>query len=122
MLPEVMEAVTGAVFQSRPATLKGYARYRFKLRVYPGLIRQDNGLVGGVLYVGIDARSMRRLDEFEGPFYKKEAVTVECVAGKKPCEVYVVAEEYRDLLGAVGWSMNSFRMRHLKDYLENIQG
>lgn len=118
MLPEVMEAVTGGRFRSEAATLKDYARYRFKRRVYPGLAREEDGCVTGVVYPGLDGRSIQLLDQFEGPCYKRLAVMVESKNRTIKCETYVVVDKYRALLGKAPWDIGHFSKVHLKDYLK----
>ena len=117
MLPEVMEAVTGRRSRSRPAVLKGYARYGFRRRVYPGLVREDGERVEGVLYLAVDDRSLMLLDEFEGPYYRKETVRVDSKDGAAPCLTYLVADKFRALLNGEPWDVERFKTACLEAYL-----
>lgn len=120
MLPEVMEAVTGGRFRSQAAVLRGFARYQFKRRVYPGLIKQDNGHVNGVLYLGIDARSLTLLDRFEAHYYKRKTITIESETQNIQCEAYIVSRNYVHLLSKNSWDVEDFRNNHLAKYLEEM--
>ena len=121
MLPDVMKAVTGRTFPSRTAVLEGYARYRFKRRVYPGLVSEAGGRVEGVLYLNLDGRSLALLDEFEGPWYKKATVRVAPECGGLLCQSYLVADNCRKLLGREYWDVERFMRDHLKTYLRECK-
>lgn len=117
-IPEVMEAVTGAAFPSRPARLEGYARYRLKDRAFPGLRREPGARAEGLLFEGIDAEALRRLDAFEDDFYRRETLAVLGADGKPvAAEVYVVPPEHYSLLVYQPWDLEEFRRAALGGFM-----
>jgi gamma-glutamylcyclotransferase (GGCT)/AIG2-like uncharacterized protein YtfP len=117
-IPEVMGAVTGATFPSQPARLEGYVRYRLKDRAFPGLRREPGGVAEGLLFGGIDAEALRRLDAFEDDFYRRETLAV-LDAGRRPvaAEVYVVPPEHYSLLVYQPWDLEEFRRTALEGFM-----
>lgn len=121
-IPEVMTAVTGRVFESVPAVLENYARYRLRQRVYPGLCRESGAVTEGTLFLGIDSLSLQRLDRFEDDFYTRTTVSVVTPEqGRLTAEVYVIPSCHRSLLLPRRWELNEFRCRHLTDYLRHCR-
>lgn len=121
MVPAVMQAVTGRAFQSVSATLLGYARYRIKQQVYPGIIVRDNACVNGMLYYGIDATSMQRLDEFESRVYRRGTVTVQPAdTAETEAYAYIIAPSCEHLLSKDSWDPERFKQQHLPRYLAGI--
>ena len=121
MVPAVMQAVTGHAFRSLPATLTGYARFRIKQQVYPGIVTGRDSSVDGLLYYAIDAQSMQRLDEFESEVYRRSEVTVQPAdGGEETAWAYVIAPSYEHLLSSDGWDLAQFQRQHLQRYLAGI--
>lgn len=121
MVPDVMQAVTGHLFRSEPATLSGYTRYRIKRHVYPGILATHFGYVDGLLYYDIDAESLRRLDEFESEVYDRKKIVVHLAAlDNVEAWTYVVAQRYKYLLSGEDWDLEQFKRQHLPHYLEGI--
>ncbi|MGZ8217152.1 gamma-glutamylcyclotransferase family protein [Methylomagnum sp.] len=117
-IPEVMRAVTGAEFPSQPARLEGYARYRLSGRAYPGLRREPGTLAEGLLYGGIDAEALRRLDAFEDDFYRRETLAVlDTGGGAVAAEVYVVPPAHYSLLVYQPWDLEEFRRAALAGFM-----
>ena len=118
MVPDVMQAVTGHLFQTAQATLPGYERYRIKRQVYPGIVACDNGLVDGILNYAVDDRSLQRLDEFESEVYQRRRVIVQLSgAGNVEAWAYVIAPQYEHLLSKDAWDLETFKRQHLRRYL-----
>ncbi|BBL73456.1 gamma-glutamylcyclotransferase family protein [Methylomagnum ishizawai] len=117
-LPEVMQAVTRAVFPAQPATLPGYARYALRGLAYPGLRAQAGTATDGILYGGIDAAALRRLDDFEDGFYRRENLRVRLASGAwTRAEVYVVPPEHYGLLLPAAWDMEAFQATALDGFM-----
>lgn len=118
MWPEVMEAVTGNRFRRKAATVTGCERYRFKRRVYPGLIRKAGHGVNGIVYFDVDGMSMKLLDEFEDDFYQRETVIADTPEDSIQCQAYWVSENHQYLLSRDIWDPARFEKHDLEKYLE----
>jgi gamma-glutamylcyclotransferase (GGCT)/AIG2-like uncharacterized protein YtfP len=118
MLPEVMAIVAGRRFAGRPATLHGWRRRRLRDAVFPALVPAPGETTAGVLFEGLDAKLLARLDRFEGEPYERLLLRVVLESGAE-CEafVYVLRRERRALLSDEPWEEAAFRTRHLARYL-----
>jgi len=117
-VPEVMRAVTGDLFPSQPARLNGYARYRIRNRVYPGLRREPGTFTDGVLYENVSASALKDLDAFEDDFYRRETVTVVTGTGiRTDAEVYIVPPAHYQLLIRRNWKLERFKETALHEFL-----
>ncbi|CAI8944216.1 gamma-glutamylcyclotransferase family protein [Methylocaldum szegediense] len=117
-LPDVMRAVTGDVFPSKPARLHDYARYCIRGRVYPGLRREPGSFTDGILYENVPPRALRALDAFEDDFYRRESLTV-ITSGEVPvdAEVYLVPPAHYRLLVRRSWDLDNFKETRLSEFL-----
>ena len=62
---------------SEPATLHGFAIFRVKDAVFPGIIRaREADFVKGVLYRNLDEETLFELDTYESDFYERQTVWV----------------------------------------------
>jgi len=119
MLPRIFEALTGNVLNPQAATLNGYSRYMFKKRCYPGIIRDNAGCVEGVLYEGIDDRTLSILDWFEDVIYERQLLTVQTNEKKSSAFVYVVSNRYQNRLDKTPWLLEEFIEIHSASYIYN---
>jgi len=123
MIPSVMNAVTGGDFRSEKATLRGYARYRVKGEVYPGIVPDSDACVDGVVYQDVDEASVERLDTFEGQFYERVRVSLETPAGGAlGADTYVVRPENGSELSTQPWEFEHFRAEGLERFLGSYSG
>lgn len=121
-VPEVMRAVTGSVFPSQPARLHGFARYRIRNRVYPGLRRETGSFTDGVLYEDVSARALKDLDAFEDDFYRRETLTVVTRTGiQADAEVYIVPPAHYRLLVRRSWNLEDFKETWLREFLTHCR-
>lgn len=121
MVPGIMQAVTGKKLIFSEATLKGYGRYRLRGRVYPGIIKSAHGSVRGLIWHGVDRRSLELLDAFEAEEYRRIPVTVRGNDGKRySAYTYVIRPRYAKLLTREDWDLEEFRKIHLKQYLQRL--
>ncbi len=122
MEPAVLSAVTGRPFSSQPAVLHGYARYRVRDAVYPGLVPEAEAVTVGLLYDEMDPDTLARLDAFEGALYDRLTLTVDADPTPTGPEtvtaaVYVVRPAERARLSPDRWDFATFRRLHLATYL-----
>ncbi len=121
MFAEVVAAVTGLAIAGRSGRIDGYARFRVRGAVYPGIRPWAGGCVHGVLYPEVSARSLRLLDLFEGDLYRRQVISVWTGDGdEKRAHAWVVRPSQCRRLSDRGWEPELFRRRHLRRYLGRI--
>jgi gamma-glutamylcyclotransferase (GGCT)/AIG2-like uncharacterized protein YtfP len=110
MFPEVWQAVAGSTFASVAGTLRGYAAFRVRDAVFPGILRTDDEtVVHGVLYLDVDDAAIVRLDQFEDDFYQRQSVDIECSDGQlRTADTYVVPAKNRPVLTEELWTREVF--------------
>jgi gamma-glutamylcyclotransferase (GGCT)/AIG2-like uncharacterized protein YtfP len=110
MFPEVWQAVVGRQFAAVEATAAGFAIYRVRDAVFPGIIAGDErDAVRGVIYLEVDAASLERLDRFEDDFYRRQTLSLSCDDGQpRAAEAYVVPHENRYVLTGEPWQADRF--------------
>jgi gamma-glutamylcyclotransferase (GGCT)/AIG2-like uncharacterized protein YtfP len=122
MLAEVMEIVAGRSFPSCRAALRGYRRRLLCDRVYPGIVPAAGESVEGVLWEGLDAAALARIDRFEGSLYDRPERPVTLAPGEGcTAFVYVLRPEHEALLTDAGWDEAGFRACHLRAYLADCR-
>jgi gamma-glutamylcyclotransferase (GGCT)/AIG2-like uncharacterized protein YtfP len=118
MLPEVMELVAGRTFAKRAALLRGYQRRLVRGEVFPALVPAVGETVTGVLWEGLDAAKLARIDRFEGAAYERPRLVVETARGEaRDAFVYLLRPEHHALASDASWDEADFRERHLAGYL-----
>jgi gamma-glutamylcyclotransferase (GGCT)/AIG2-like uncharacterized protein YtfP len=119
-LPEVMRAVAGRDFATADAHLDGYRSRLLKRHVYPGMVHNGEGSTHGVLYYGVDAASLARIDAFEGAYYRRETVLAVREDGSEVAAcTYVLVDSLHHLLSVRDWDEEEFRRKHLQHYLRS---
>jgi gamma-glutamylcyclotransferase (GGCT)/AIG2-like uncharacterized protein YtfP len=110
MFPEVWQAVVGRQFETVKGTASGYAIYRVRDAVFPGIISSgERDSVRGVVYLDVDQNALTRLDRFEDDFYRRAVVWVDCDDGRRrAADAYVVPHENRHVLTAETWHAGQF--------------
>jgi gamma-glutamylcyclotransferase (GGCT)/AIG2-like uncharacterized protein YtfP len=122
LYPEVLRAVTGKGFASRPALLDAYERRRFRREPYPGIAPAPGERTAGRVYLGVDARSLARLDAFEGERYERRAVGVQTPDGARlRAFAYVVRPAHRSALAPGDWDEQQFARRGRAPFLSRLR-
>jgi gamma-glutamylcyclotransferase (GGCT)/AIG2-like uncharacterized protein YtfP len=116
-----MQLVAGTLPVSGPAVLRDHARRAVRGAVYPGVLPKPGASVEGLLWSGIVASAMCRLDAFEGALYERRSLRVETPEGAADAEVYVVRRARRSLLADEDWDLARFEARELAAYLEGCR-
>lgn len=115
MYPEVFEPVALVSPSSQRARLDGWSRHAIRGRTYPAAVPATDSRIEGVVWMGLDGESLRRLDRFEGNEYQRETVTVALPGGAR-----IAAEIYRwldrDCILDQDWSQDEFERCHLPDF------
>ena len=127
MFDEVVECLTGKLFQTEPARLADHARYavRQEGRVAkgPAITNEPGSEVAGRLLLDVDSDTLRILDRFEcGDVdvsrYERVTVSVTLHSGKMMrAETYRAVAEFRPFLSGA-WSEHDFKAQHLRYYVE----
>lgn len=105
--PKVWQAVVGRAAASQQVTAKGYAIYRVKDRLYPGMISETDSQVRGRLYSEIDDNQLLTLDRFEGAEYYRTRITVTTESGTLlECFAYLASAETQ--LASDSWDRDYF--------------
>lgn len=119
-VPAIVAQIVGRPLAGVPARLDGYARYRVEGRVYPAVVEAAAGEVAGILYAGLDAAELERLDIYEGDLYERREVAV-CVGPVLArAATYVLRPELRHHLSDEPWDLERFWREHLDDYLSLV--
>lgn len=115
--PQILEIVAGRAFAAeRPAIAHGYRRAMLRGRRYPGIWPDASASTDGVLYRGLDAEALRRVDRFESDVYRRVEIAVHCAGRDHSAYAYVVEPEHLGLLADTAWNRDHFRAVHLEDY------
>ncbi len=116
--PLVMKAVTGQAFSGKEATLNNWARFRVRGSEYPGIIRQEDSMVSGKLYWGLDEPTMEKLDAFEGDKYEQVRVQVTMADGSfEEAYVFAIKEDCKDMLSNDPWDFDRFLQNGLEKFI-----
>ena len=119
MFPEVWRRIALSEAVSERASLAGFAIYRVKDAVFPGILRaREVDRVEGVLYRDLNEEMLFELDAYESDFYSRESVWVTTDHGEAvECQVYIVPENRRELLTDELWDADWFAKHKLASYL-----
>jgi hypothetical protein len=116
----IIEHIVGRPLSGVPARLEGYARFRVRERAYPAIVEAVGAEVEGVLYAGLDAAELERLDVYEGDLYERRDVSVWVGSMAERAVTYVLRAELRHQLSDEPWDFAGFLRDHLDDYLALI--
>jgi gamma-glutamylcyclotransferase (GGCT)/AIG2-like uncharacterized protein YtfP len=116
----IFAQIVGRAIEGQPATLTGYACYRISDRVYPAIVEAPGSEVQGVVYLGLTAEELERLDVYEGHLYERREVRVRQEDGSLLVETYVLCPEHRHRLSSEAWDRERFERLHLASYLAAV--
>jgi gamma-glutamylcyclotransferase (GGCT)/AIG2-like uncharacterized protein YtfP len=118
MFPEVWERIAVGEFPSEPATLPGFAIYRVKEAVFPGIVRaKPQDRVEGLVFRGLHDEALFELDAYESDLYDRIPVIVATAQGPLDCTAYVIPESNRQALTHQPWNAAWFQEHQLQRYL-----
>lgn len=119
MAPQVIETILGRLPPHCVATIPNYKRHPVRNHVYPGMIPQTGASTQGILYHGLTAKEISRLDWFEDVEYTRRQVSVETDEKKVTAtETYVWTNPLSELHVNAEWSLEEFCQTHLTRFLE----
>ena len=118
-LPEVMKAVIGHTYHGVNARLPGYAIYRVKDAVYPGIIESTDDETSGILYCGVNDEDLKVLDLFEGELYERRLSQVKTEDGKSyDAWVYVISIKNKSHLTRETWVLKTFMKKGFDTFMQ----
>jgi gamma-glutamylcyclotransferase (GGCT)/AIG2-like uncharacterized protein YtfP len=119
-VPAIFAAIVGRELAPRPARLRGYARYRIADRPYPAIVEAPGDEVDGLVYLGLEASEIDRLDIYEGDLYERRELRVWVGAGSIDAASYVLRPEHAHRLSRERWDLARFEQDHLASYLARV--
>jgi hypothetical protein len=118
MFPEVWERIGVGEFPSEQATLPGFAIYRVKEAVFPGILRAEpHDRVEGLLFSGLNEETLFEVDAYESDLYDRIRVIVATGRGPVDCTAYVIPKKNQKALSQEPWNAQWFREHKLAKYL-----
>lgn len=116
MYPQVWTRVMHRAHLSQPATIEGFCRYALRGEVYPAVLEAPGSSVRGVLYSGLTATELERLDRFEGEDYRRISVRAQ-LAGDVAVDTFVYIYTHPDRTSPDQWDPARFEAEGLQHFL-----
>ena len=116
--PQVIRSVIGTVPDSIAVRLEGYACYEVYGVTYPAIIPEHTATVAGIMYLGLDARQLKSIDNYESMQYERLPVHVVDNEGKlHKAWSYVLAPGQYHRIKKQPWSIERFAKNDLDKYI-----
>lgn len=123
MFPPVWEKVTGCPAAGKPARLAGFSARRICDQSYPALVEEAGSVVDGIVYEDVSAAAVKRLDDFEGEFYRRIEVRLETAPSiLTTAWVYLAAKADDPVILTETWDAALFEKESLNSFLTNDPG
>jgi gamma-glutamylcyclotransferase (GGCT)/AIG2-like uncharacterized protein YtfP len=116
MFPAVIKSVIGRIPDNHSAIIKGYRRLEVAGEFFPGLIRENDESVEGIVYINITRDEWERLTAFEDDFYELQKVTIDCLGTNVGALAYIVPPSRKSILSDKVWNPDFFRENHLAGF------
>jgi gamma-glutamylcyclotransferase (GGCT)/AIG2-like uncharacterized protein YtfP len=120
MVPDVLNALLGRLPLHCEALLEGYRRYTIQGECYPAIVNNPGANVRGLLLSGLTKSDVETLDDYEGDAYVRAQVIVAVDGKPTQANCYVWRSQSDVRLGNEAWDLETFRTRHLADYLRAL--
>jgi gamma-glutamylcyclotransferase (GGCT)/AIG2-like uncharacterized protein YtfP len=117
MFAAVIKSVIGRVPDNCSAVIKGYRRLEVAGESFPGLVKENDESVEGLVYVNLTRDEWERLTAFEDEFYELQEVAVDCFGGEVNALAFVVPPSRRSVLSEKTWNPDWFREHHLAGFV-----
>lgn len=116
MFPAIINSVIGRVPRGQPAVVKGYRRLVVLGEQFPGLVRDGQKGVTGLLYQDLTAEEWKRLSAFEDEFYDLQEICAHCSWGMTTALAYLVPPSRRSVLSERAWNPDRFEKFQLSKF------
>ena len=114
MYEEVLGRVVRGRYRRSTGVLKGYKRRRIRGEEYPGLVGDPNSTVEGIVWLGVNAEDISRLDDFEGDEYERvPAVVWDQSRHIMQVQVYRIRKTHLHILDDADWNREEFEQHGL---------
>ncbi|WP_396637770.1 gamma-glutamylcyclotransferase family protein [Maribacter sp. R77961] len=118
MNEKVFFSVTRENPNYQEAILENHFRFALKKRVYPGILKNTNSNINGLLVENISKKTLILLDLFEDSIYDRRSLEIK----KKDFSytrayVYVLKDRYKYLSLGKSWDLDNFEKNNLNEYL-----
>ncbi|MGA1197191.1 MAG: gamma-glutamylcyclotransferase family protein [Candidatus Latescibacterota bacterium] len=108
-ISSIFQRVAGHLFTAQNAVLDGYMCCCVRGEVYPGIKPFYGAQTSGKLYLHVTLPALKRLDFFEGDFYKRIQTRVRLTNGTMVnAHVYCIQKKYRPVLSTQPWHIADF--------------
>ena len=122
MFDDVWQRLIKKQYQTQSATLKGFRRFSIKNQTYPGIVKSRHHKVEGLLVMNLSSRDLRKLDYFEGRYYKRTRVSVNTSStGKKRAYTYIMKNRFRKLLENKDWDVDDFVKNRMNEFISSYR-
>ena len=120
--PAIAAAVAGQSLAGERAVLDGFARFAIHGEPFPGIVPRPGAAVEGLLYMGVDGVTRKRIEAWEGGYYRRHAVTVRRRADDATftAETFVIRPRWRHILRHAGWDVEAFEREWHDAYLREL--
>lgn len=112
--PEVVFALTGQKFASKRAELIGYRVAKLKGKKFPGLIKNEDSIAKGLLFMDLDAESFEIISKWEDPKFSLINVDVLCSGDTKKVKTFIWKG---DDVAREDWDREEFKKNYLSEYV-----
>lgn len=120
MCAEVMKKVLGYIPEHQVGVLRDYQIYSIHAEHYPAVLPSKGSCVHGLVYSDLNIHAMKILDAYEGCEYQRKVCNI--IIGNHQVEAYtyVYRSRFRFRLARSNWDIETFKSRHLSEYIQNI--
>lgn len=123
MFAPVWQQVVKGQYQAIPSVLADHQRLAVLNEDYPVAIHQPAHHIQGVLYLGVNADDIARLDRFEGEYYDRISIQVTDAQGcVYSADVYRLNAQFQAILAPVDWDVEQFKQQGLQRFLQQYKG
>ena len=127
MFAPVWQRVVRGHHRSIEATLFGYNRFAVAGEAYPGILAHSESAhdaqVTGLVYLGVDADDLLRLDRFEGEDYQRCTVGVHTDAAPPVLSAQTYVYKNAARLSELAWNPQEFALeKFMASYCRDTAG
>ena len=122
MYDEVWNQIVLGCHEKIKAEIVGYKRLKIKNANYPGLVK-GTGTVQGFVWLNVSQSNIKKLDLFEGEYYKRvEDIATDINNKKIIVNFYLIQDLYLSILEDIEWDENEFQKNGLDNFLKKYVG